>query len=205
MFSAFLAAFLGNALLLSVLAYLSKSIIQQHLSKDLEKYKADLQANTEMYKQNLALMTSIAETKFKKLHEDVAKTLGDTFPLLWEHFHNVGAYVCTLDMNVAPGTDSKEEKLKVDASSKRFWDYFWSHRIYYHKDLYNRIEEFANLLNTIANDFTQGRLDEQRGEYSIEHWTQSWQSITQKAAPLFDEMCDDFQKRLGFEIEQEHR
>src|SRR5947208_2204142 len=80
-----LIAFGGNAMLLIVLGYLFRSLLSQLLTKDVEKFKAELKANADVSIERLKSALQMAavehQVRFSKLHEKRALVVADLYEL----------------------------------------------------------------------------------------------------------------------------
>jgi hypothetical protein len=183
------------------IAFLARSIILHLLSKDIEAYKAKLKAHSdieiERLKNELKMQSFEHETRFRKLHEKVADTISETYPLLNKTYMSIKSLVSPAEFG---GEPNKEEKAKIaQENSREFIKYFLDHRIYYPKGLYKKIDDFYKLLVGSATTFTLAhRMNNPGGRSDIDKWHEAWRAIVEKAEPLFEEMNAEFQRILGF-------
>ncbi len=111
----FLVALGGNAALLAVLAWLSKSLLSQFLTKDLDKFKGALEAEyataAEKMKHDFVLLAAEHEVRFAKLHEKRAEVIAETHRLIREIDRTVIYLSLFLleDMDESPRRDAVEE------------------------------------------------------------------------------------------------
>ena len=191
----------GTAMGVALLGYLSRKLLEHLMSKDVEKFKAELKATQdiemERLRSDLKMQAFEHETRFRKLHENVARTIAETYPLLRRVFDSVSSLVSPIEME---GEPDKEEKMKIASDANRaFTEYFLSNRIYYPKKLYDKINDFHLLLVDNGRKFNRAYdRGKAGGEPATEHWYEAFAGIRDKARPLFDDMHDDFQSILGF-------
>jgi len=155
----------GTAIAVAALAWLAKSLVTHFLSKDIEKHKNDLAAQSALELDKLrAEFTRQAlehEVRFRRVDEKVAEHLAEIYQRLFRLYESVSSLVKILEWSNEP---SKEDKLNATAEANRaFWDHFLPKRIYVPPKLYERIREVANKLADIANDFGRGLRREARG------------------------------------------
>ncbi|WZO98623.1 hypothetical protein EP7_000203 [Isosphaeraceae bacterium EP7] len=206
----------GTTAAVVVLAYLSRSLLTQRFARDMERHKAELKVKTdaeveilksklkaqgdleiERLKHDLRLQSFEHETRYRRLHEDVAKTISETYPLLLELYNNIATMVSPAEFSWQP---SKDELIAMaEASSKKFVEYFTAHRLYYPKDLFKKIEDLNGILTKTANKFKMAYERDKAGKVdALLEWNAAWVEIMEKASPLFGTMHDDFQRILGF-------
>jgi hypothetical protein len=142
-----LLAFGGNATLLVVLGLLFKSLLSQMLTKDLEKYKTELKADSdvaiEQLKSRLQITALEHQVRFSKLHEKRAEVLAELHEQIVESFFDAYQYVTRY-----AGSGSDEHYLKVEKKIFAFNQFFELHRIYLPKHINDLIQTLTNALRT---------------------------------------------------------
>jgi hypothetical protein len=194
----------GTAIAVAALAWLSQSLMTQFLSKDIERHKNNLAAQSalelEKLRAEFARQALEHEVRFRRVDDKVAEHLAEVYQRLFRLFEKVSSLVRILEWSNEP---SKEEKLNAaGAATQEFWNYFLPNRIYIPPKLYERVRELANKLVGIANDFGRGLRREARGAESDEtedHWSKAFNAIEKEASPLFTALVRDVQSRLGVE------
>ena len=197
----------GAAILVAVVGWLTRSLILHLLSKDVEKFKQQLSAanalELEKLRSDLAKQTIEHEIKFRRIDEKIANHLAEIYQRQLAVYEGVSNYVKFIEMGDEP---SKDEKLEnVSEANKKFNDYFYANCVYVPPKLYTKLKGLADSLTGIANDFTRGRRREERGRNPInenddddgDYWTKAFNKIEQKAKPMFTEMIEEIQRRLG--------
>jgi len=93
---AILLATTGNALLLAILGWLAKSLLQNFLTKDLAEHRIRLESENERAAQSfghkLALVAREHDIRFGKLHERRAETIAKLYELLIDTYESGAAY-----------------------------------------------------------------------------------------------------------------
>jgi hypothetical protein len=192
----------GTTAAVAAIAWLAKSLLTHVLSKDIDTYKIELSAKydfeVERLRAELSKQALEHEIKYRRVDEKVAKHLEGTYRHLFRFYKSVSDYVKILEWS---GEPSKEEKLKTASNTNRaFWDYFLENRIYIPPRFYERIQELARKLNTIASDFAAGQRREARGvapKPEEDYWPTAFDAVEEEATPLFTEIVLAVQKRLG--------
>ena len=180
-----LVSFGGNATLLLVVAFLGKSLISNFLTKDLEKFKGDLQ-----------LAAVEHQIRFSKLHENRATVLAELYRLLVVATGQTESFVSPFQKS---GEIEKYNKA-LDAIAE-YYRYFDQHRIYIPEVLCASLESFAKKLQAPAVNFGVHLRLEQANQASTAEkqkaWIDAWKSV-QDDIPLVRKGLEmEFRKLLG--------
>ncbi len=194
----------GTAMAVAALAWLAKSLVTHFLSKDFEKHRDNLAAQSalqlEQLRSEFARQALEHEVRLRRVDEKVAEHLAEIYQRLFRLYEAVSSLVRIVEWSDEP---SKEEKLKAAAQVNReFWDYFLPNRIYVPPKLFERIRAVADKLADVSNEFGRGLRREAKGMISHEeedHWTKAFTAIQDEANPLFKALVRDVQHRLGVE------
>jgi len=113
LWQALLVAFGGNATLLLVMAFLGRSLISNFLTKDVEKFKGDLQ---------VAAMEH--QIRFSELHEKRAEVLAELYKLLVVAAWETESFASPIEWLGEPDKKQKYQKaLDAIAEYFRFFDH----------------------------------------------------------------------------------
>jgi hypothetical protein len=207
MWEAILYSLGGYAVLLACLGFLAKSIINHYLSKDIEKYKEQLKANSELAQKelenSLKLIAIEHNIRFKSLHEKRAEVIAELYRRLSEAVNYTRSFLSLFEVD---GDKSKPEK--YEDAMRKFFDfgsYFEKHRIYFSQDhcdlidaffekLRNPCIEFMNYLDVSPHDPDMVR---RKGEV----WVQAWRSVRDNIPPAQRALEDEFRKILGVKVD----
>jgi hypothetical protein len=188
LWKALLVAFGGNAALLLVISFLGRSLIGNFLTKDVEKFKGDLQ-----------LATIEHEIRFSKLHEKRAEMLAELYKLLVAATWETESFASPMEWDGEPNKQQKYQKA-MNAITEYF-RFFDQHRIYIPEELCASLEEFARKLRTptirlgvyLKIDYPNA----QTTEKMFEVWTQAWDSAQKDVPQLRRALEAEFRKLLG--------
>ncbi len=192
----------GSVAAMAAVAWLIRSLIAHLLSKDIERHKAALQAQSvlelEKLRAELTKQTLEHEVRFRRVDDKVAEVLAKVYRRLFRLYEGVSKYVKIVESSSEP---SKEEKLKaVTEANQRFWDSFLLNRVYVPPHLYSRVHSLATKLTGIANDMTYALQDERQGRVAgKDGWLEAYHAVEKEVDPVFKEIVQDVQKRLGVE------
>lgn len=189
--SAFTTGALGG------LAFLGRSIILRWLSRDLEKYKAELQATNdrelERLRTDLKLATFEHETRFAELHKERAKVIAELYGRLVQTQYSLDSLAKEKEIPIFE-PEKVEEKEKIALKSLReFWKYFDDHRLCFTEGLCGTIEKFHSqsvetLFQLLATDWSY----DQRMKSVLDR-------LAKQVPSLRREIEKEFRKVLGVE------
>lgn len=101
-----LLAITGNALVLAVLGWLAKSLVQNLLSKDLNEHRiqleSDYQRAAQEFGHGLSLAAKEHDVRFGKLHERRADTIAKLYELLTTTLEKGSAYSSPMGYSTDP-------------------------------------------------------------------------------------------------------
>ncbi len=189
----------GMAAVVAV-AFLARSLTIHFLSKDIEGYKANLQAQNEIelekLKAELTKQTLEHEIRFRRTDEKVAKILTGVYRRLKPLHDSVAKYVSILEWSNEP---SKQEKLKIASEANdKFVKYFVLNRLYIPPKLYEQIDLFAKNIRIIAHNMNDALVEAREGIRGDEDgWSKAYYAVENEAKPAFEKIVQGVQKRLG--------
>jgi hypothetical protein len=121
---------LTSSIFTAILAFLGKSIIEQWLKRNLEKFKIDL-----------GLAAFEHQTRFTKLYEKQAEVIAELYKQLVRTQSNLRSLAYVIDSD-APHKTKREKDEAALNSVTALWDHFEECRIYLPESLGKKIEEF---------------------------------------------------------------
>jgi hypothetical protein len=183
----------GFAIAVAGLVWLAKKTFAHFLDRDIEKFKARLEAEAsaeiEHLKSQLQRTAYEHQVTFSKLHEKRAEAVETLFSMLLDFTAAVQQFLSPI--NSIPD-QAKKDKTHQQLSELSL--YFVRHRIYLSKALCESIAKFIDAVATPARTFrihTEGEPD------NLDDWFNAWQKV-QKAVPrLKTELEDEFRRILG--------
>ena len=192
----------GTVAAVAAVAWLARSLATHLLSKDLERHKAALQAQSvlelEKLRAELTRRTLEHEVRFRRVDEKVAEVLAELYRRLLRLYEAVSKYVKIVELSSEP---SKEEKLKiVTEANDEFWESLLPNRVYVPPKLYGRVQSIARKLGDIADEMTHALERDRRGTSGCDDgWLEAYHAVEKEVSPLFKEIVQEVQKRLGVE------
>lgn len=193
----------GTAAGVAAITYLASKLLEKIFARDNERLKSEIQAKfsteLEQFKHDLKRIEYEHQVRYSNLHEEVAKTIAATYPLLYKVFSLAEQLVSPFGFSGQPGKHELVESLsKVNSE---FSEYYRNKRIYFPKTLYSQMNAFHLLLVDTCNNFYQDYKKSDGIDLEPEVWNRSWTVIKEEARPLLEKLVDEFQKVLGFASE----
>jgi hypothetical protein len=191
-----------NTVFLAVIGFVAKSVFNHFLSKDIEKYRIELQATSERELERLrADLDKTAfehQTRFANLHAKRAEVIAELYNRLVQAERDVNLMASPFEFS---GEPSHEEKFtKAHSSGKSLFEYFECNRIYFSRSLCDRVANFTQELHSAIANFREVVRIEHGGvggKEKLENWEKAWKKINQDIPPIKSEIEGEFRKMLG--------
>jgi len=180
----------GAALFLGAAAWLIRSLVSHRLSKDIENFKTELQHQSKLEIQQVAV-----------LHTKRAEVIAELYRLLVEFVGSAESYASLVEWKGEPSKDEKAEQLGEIATE--FRKYFVVNRIYFTKNTCSAVDElWLESLGPIRK-YSFWRVREDRSETdavkAMEAWETATDTMTIKVPVLLATIEDEFRGLLGVE------
>ncbi len=139
----------GSAILFAALAWVTKSIINHFLSKDIEKFKHRLENKSQ--KEMMHLQSSLQQyvfehqVLFSKLHERRANIMAEIYGKLYEFYWAACAFL--KHYHSSDNTKKTALLTKLEKEGDEFKDFFDKHRIYFNEETCSLIDKLVDSLN----------------------------------------------------------
>ena len=195
------ATFLTAAL--GTLAFVGKSLIGRWLSRNLEKYKAELQATNardiEKLRADLKLAGFEYEIRFAELHKQQAKVIDNFYELLVAAKGRVrlmGA-VSVSDDESRLSSEERVQK-RVETAHKEINDlieYYTRNRLYFKESTCNKID---HLLHTFQDTFMDFKVASPEPKVQEERWDQAHRAVAKQIPKIMQSVEKDFREILGY-------
>lgn len=196
-----LSAVGGSAVLFGTVAWIVKSIINHVLARDIEKFKLNLQSESQQ--ELLRLQSSLQlhefehQVRFSQLHERLAVATIEVYNKLQCLYSEVKGALAFLTRD----TRSVEElRNDLQKAASAFSEYYSHHKILFPKELADQIDEFHCLLRKSIIKYRQSeRVGQAHPEDS--RWEKLQEEVDQiveeKLPTLFSSLELHFRKILG--------
>lgn len=178
-----------------------KTSIKHEYDQKLASFHAQLKAKQETELEKLRAELQIAaserQIRYQKLHEQVAKTVANTYGLLQQMYGLTSKYVSDLGFS----TDPSDEELvpMIEKAISKFRRYYRPRRIYFPKEVAEQIDEFDGKLFSLARRHSRMRGTE--GKIPDDKWIKKADDISdmmEKEMPaVFEQLENQFRYLLG--------
>lgn len=218
----------GSAIVVGMFAWLAKSTISAYLSRNLEKHKSDLSAQSaleiERLRSSLIVEAAKRTLKFTALHTKRAEFIADLYGRLLDiqgllsrlHFQYESREIREdLDRRfyrdkreswqLEPGIDTlrPEEQARIDELNKsltEFYEFFKKHRLYFSSAVCELIDSFATLASYQAMNYENVALKDEEGNLLVHPSVkETWDLAIKKAPELLALSESEFRSILGVE------
>jgi len=153
-FNEIIAAIGGSAVLFAAMAWLTRSVINHFLSRDLEKFKLKLQEESQQelmrLQSSLQLVAFEHQIRFSQLHERRAKIIAELYSKVVELYRKVSTFVRLYKS--LEEAKNKENIKDLWKAADEFQNYFDKHRIYFNKDTCTIIDSFNEALSQASSN-----------------------------------------------------
>lgn len=201
-----LAQLLGvSVILVAGVAWLARGIVSHVLDRDLARHEAQLDSRAATELETLKHQLSLAAVQFEKqtalLQERRAIVIETLYGKLIDFLGAAEGFASLVEW---AGEPSKQEKAQaLDAAMSEFYRYYLRHKIYFSRDVCERIETlYKTVRSSSLNLSIWMKHKEQASEKHFEAWTKAWETMEKQVPPLQDALSDEFRKILGV-VEQQ--
>ena len=176
----------GSAILFAALAWLTKSVINHFLSKDIEKFKRELQKSAFEH-----------QIRFSQLHERRANIIADIYGRLYEFYWAACAF-----LKHYPSSDNTKKStllMKLTEHAEGFKDFFDKHRIYFTEEICSQIDELVKSLDeaSIPLGLVVEGFDKGTEQDVLEVWRKGADIMMKKVPEIKSSLEINFRQILG--------
>lgn len=198
-----ITVFLSSTAITGLVGYLAKKIIDKYLEHGLEKYKADLQLDTEKYKSELKRIELEHQIKYSKLHEERAQTIKELYSFLIDLQKHLILF--TTPFQGQDWTTDTERENDTKEVFERINQFFLKNRIYLSLPVCDKIQ---GILTDSWGIIVQMSVTKRSAQYNTTgpekaQSLKEWQSLYSKIGKEIDtarlSLEDEFRKIIGAE------
>jgi hypothetical protein len=180
-----------------------KTELKAAMDTELESHKARLAVENavavEQLKGNLQIAAIEHQIRYSRLHEQVARTVVKTYGLMRNLLRAARNYVKEIEF--ASDKPWNERRQVVADAARELQEYFGHRRLFFPKELANRIDAFDLLVWETARTFQifveGGKENDIRYREKTDKWGESVDKLDDEAKPLFESMENEFRSMLG--------
>jgi len=225
-FQTILQALGGVTILVAALMWISKSLLTNLLSKDVEKFKSELQAssqkNIESLKTNLQIEAQRHAVEYSSLHLRRAELISELYSCAVELYQGVMSLSMELgirqaraehysryeaataqpwEIKVGIHTLSPDEEVQAKAlhqTYKEFMHFYGEKKIYFSVDVCNVIESFANTAGYMGIMYQNVAVrDDDNQPFINPLVSKTWEKMGNKLPELLATLEKEFRSLLG--------
>lgn len=199
MFQEILALVLAPTLIVGAAAWVLRTLFQQGLQRDIEKFKARLQNehNTAQATLQTQLQAHLFEhqARFSTFHAKQSEVLSKTYELFFDPFEHIKEYVHPLDMD---GPPSQEQLEQIVDEFNELTGFYHKNRIYLPENICTKMDSLLKEMKSALHQNVRARQRDLPGK-SLELWQNSWQTMENKVPPLMKELEQEFRQNVALE------
>jgi len=200
-----LLAFGGNALLLSVLGFLGKSLLDKLIVRDTKRFETDLKAKSdaaiEHLKNELQLNAIEHQVRFSRLHEKRANVIAELYSYLVEMLWEAESFLSLMEWAGEPKKDEKHRTAMTKLVE--FYRYFDKHRIYLPVDICMALDKLVTEVRShvikfgVYVKYDDNSISDRTREEKQKAWTEGWDAIKNQVPLARQQLEDEFRLLLG--------
>ncbi len=170
-----------------------KSLIENAMSKDVEKFKITISKELELYRSALEK----DNFRFSKLHEKRAEVIIELYGKLVDFESALNTWICPLQFADSEKLKPSRQQVVYD-TGKEFYTFYQKHRIFFTPEVCKLLDDLTTKLLHVRIEFeTQNRLE---GKDQTEVWMKAWKGISKDIPQLRSSIEDEFRSILGVNI-----
>lgn len=193
-----LKVFGGAAALLGLLAWLSKFLVSHWLTKDIERFKSELQiaatTGVEEIKAHLAQLSTEHQVRFSILHNKRAEIISEIYEKI------VDAYSHTLVLTLgAEETGLELHRKRAEAAWESFGTasrLLYTRKIWLSEPLAQKVDKLLSELRDPAFTYHY-YTKEKRSEQDVLDAAKAWSSRQHEVSALIEDLEVEFRRELG--------
>ena len=216
----------GTAILVTAVAWLVRSLIGQYLNKDIERFKAKLQAQSdkeiESIKASLQLENQKSSFRFNTLHVRRAEVMAKLYAMLDDLYGSTQMLLSEFKLRqnredidrmngainreaweLVPGIHllTEEEKGKidfVDSSALELYAYYREHKVYLPSEVCAKIDHFLSLTQYTASNYQSVAIKDENGDLMVNPKVKElWASANTAIPSILSDLENRFRSLLG--------
>lgn len=204
-FQAIVLATTGNALLLAVLGWLARSLLQNLLTKDLVEHRIRLESENQRAAQAIEHELSMAarehDIRFGKLHERRAETIAKLYELLALTSENGTTYSAPFGFSGDP--PKSEQFIDFAHAYNDAAKHFYSKKLFLPEETCRRVEELFRGMQEHPSriDMYMGMAEQHPSPNmelkKLDAWDEVWKYFQEDFKPAMAALENDFRSLLG--------
>ncbi len=172
------------ALIVGAVAWLSRRLINQAFTRELERFKSELESKNFEHRE-----------KFSLIYQRRAEIICGLYSLLVKAKRLVGDLVAPFQRG---GQSLPEKKQKVADAYNEAASFFYENRPFFTKETVDKVDKLLDTLSSALIDFDTAQIGEDYKPDDTGLWMQSYKSVRDDIPPILDALESEFREILGF-------
>jgi hypothetical protein len=192
-----IALVLAPTLIVSATAYVLKTLFQQGLERDVEKFKARLQSERDASQATLQaqLQAQLFEqqTRFSALHSKQSEVIAKTYELLFDPYEHILNYVHPVETGEPP---TPEQVQGVIDLLNGLTGYYNKNRIFLPEHICDKMDVVLKEMKTAFNKGMMGR-SRHHADRGTQLWYEAYRTMAGEVPPLMKELEREFRNSVS--------
>lgn len=186
-----LATLVSSTTIMVVLGFIAKSIFEQILSRDITRYKDQLDKEREHFIAELQKNAFENQIRFQNLHNKQADVIAELYSRLVQATEDADSFTSVVQFaNESPLIEKAKKAIR---SSNELHSFFEKNQIYFKPDLCKKIAQFSLELRKNINAFAMN-IESGVGNPT---WQNVWDKMSKDIPLLKEEIEQYFREILG--------
>jgi len=200
-----ISSILGNALVLAVLGWLGKSLLEKLIQRDSRQFEIEIKAKAdttiEQLKSDLQLRTIEHQVRFSRLHEKQAEVIAELNCYIVEALWTAESFLSPMEWAGEPNKQEKyQEAMKKLVDLYRYFD---KTRIYLPEHLCTTLDQLILNVRGHVTKFgiylrwDDSSMQDHTRKEKQDAWLGGWEAISKQIPLVRKSLEDEFRKLLG--------
>jgi hypothetical protein len=183
----------------ALIVYLAKTISGHLLTRDVERFRAELKAShdtaIEHLRADLRIQAFEQETTFSRLHDKRVQVIEELYKRI--AVVNLAMNRLMSDVQVKGGPSLEEQAQKAADAADDFLEYYLHHQIYFDQTLCDKLQAFNEKMHGAWVAFNMSKCMVDSGTQRHETWQAAWKAISEDLPKIRREIESSFRSILG--------
>lgn len=175
-------------LLIGAIAWFVRELFKQILSRDSEKFKADLEKESIEFR-----------IRYERLHGERVEVIKEVYKKVSHTYKSFHSLMNLLQLASEPTQEEKSKEAAKNAND--LTDYYEENRIFFEEKLAEDIDSLLSGFHNAWNKFQYARNARKSGDYkeALKEWNTAWKQIQEEIPKVKKTLENKFRKILGIE------
>ena len=202
--------FISTSFIITAIIYLAKLVIEKFAESKIEKYKTDLEKNTESFRYELNKIATEHQIKYSKLYEQRGQVIQSMYNFLIE-LENSLSYLTSFFQG-SDWINFGDRDNKAVETIHKVRQFLETNRIFFSEILCQKIENILNNSNEIVSDMWQAKrertahlndfnisVNSEQLVKPLDKWAKADNKVQNELKQVRLELASEFRKLIGVE------